>query len=172
MSQSKAWHRYIKKWSLQKGINIGAKLEEIKNDPDEAVSIAPQRTTHLPGMVQQSRLTHLPEPTALTTREFWVNVLLIRCRDRDEGNMTINTMRISSYNAQRLMVHMDAVYIPALKSALAEHISTMSEVDKKNLCAHIIARGSVVYTGIIQTPALATYMITQYYPIYTWLTLL
>jgi hypothetical protein len=102
----------------------------------------------------------------------WDDIASIRCRDRDEGVMTINNIRLSRDICAMILDILNEIHLPLLRNCL-RNVPVMDGIEESNyndLLTHAICKGREFYSGIIRNPEIILYLCDQYYPIYTWLT--
>jgi hypothetical protein len=93
--------------------------------------------------------------------------------DKDEGSRSALIIpRVLTIDERRyILQNMDNVYIPQLMDALSSitAFDGLSNLQQKNMFAHIIGKGKSFNEGIQQNPDVSIYLIDQYHDLYTFL---
>jgi len=103
--------------------------------------------------------------------DFWNVINRIRYYDKDESFMNKNSITLSDNKKLFVRHKINSTFIPIMKNILLETavMGSINIRDINNFITHIIFKGKIFYTAILNEPELSMYLCTQFYPIYDWL---
>jgi len=146
-------------------------IDNSRQQFDTTNSIEPLPDTELKTLEENTVLTYGRENSILV-KSFWSIISRISWYERDERQLTTRdlTRVFSSREMEFLLDIINRIFIPELKASLGGVcLHYIDEEKQNNILTHIIMKGQLFYTNIIEFPEVSLYLCDQYYPVYDWL---